>query len=69
MDAKLRARIEKAREEIKEARIARDYAEADLKAAIARRNALQNMCDHPNKFETSCMGEMGWSCPDCDWSN
>jgi hypothetical protein len=27
--------------------------------------SAQSRCSHPNRFETCCMGETGWHCPDC----
>jgi hypothetical protein len=29
---------------------------------------IQLLCSHPDKYETSCMGESGMRCPDCGWS-
>ncbi|MBI2065346.1 MAG: hypothetical protein HYT62_04855 [Candidatus Yanofskybacteria bacterium] len=29
---------------------------------------LQLECDHKNKYQTSCMGELGTHCPDCGYS-
>lgn len=28
---------------------------------------LQRKCDHPEKYQYSAMGELGWYCPDCEW--
>lgn len=29
---------------------------------------LMRRCSHPNKYETSVMGERTHKCPDCGWS-
>ena len=33
----------------------------------ARIRVLQTMCKHPNKYQYSAMGELGWFCPDCGY--
>lgn len=29
---------------------------------------VQRKCEHPNKYQYSAQGELGWCCPDCGWS-
>ena len=42
-------------------------AEANRNVAVARAGLvmIQAQCDHPNKFKTVTMGDMGTHCPDC----
>lgn len=32
-----------------------------------KKDFLQSTCEHPNKYQYSAMGELGWKCPDCKW--
>lgn len=45
---------------------------ADFEGAVgierAHLNALEQKCRHPNGYQTSCMGETGYHCPDCGYS-
>lgn len=34
----------------------------------AQLEGIQMQCKHPNGFETSCMGDPGYYCPDCGYS-
>lgn len=34
----------------------------------ARLRVLQRECEHPDKYQYSAMGELGWKCPDCGWA-
>jgi len=49
-------------QELKEAR-------AHVADVQTRMRALFTKCSHPDKYEYSVMGELGWKCPDCGWAN
>lgn len=60
-----KAEIIAAREEI-------DQKIAEANAAVRRARLelqiLYTYCEHPDKFQYSAMGELGWKCPDCGWA-
>jgi len=65
----------RSRPTLEEIRKARVELEADLEDARrqvrdtqAALKALHGECEHPNKFQYSATGELGWKCPDCGWS-
>ncbi len=51
-----------------ERRIAEIRAEAEGEIGIHRAHIekFRRFCKHPNRFETCCMGDSGWRCPDCE---
>lgn len=54
---------------------ARGYAtriarlEGEIGAERARWKALQQICEHPNKYERAFQGERCEVCPDCEWQS
>lgn len=61
----IRARYEAASSACQKARLDFELAVGGHQGVIA---SLQRICEHPNKFQTSCMGDLGWKCDDCGWS-
>lgn len=58
-------RAKAAKEAVDEARGVVIIAEGEVDAARAKLRAVQHLCDHPGGYATSCMGETGYYCPDC----
>ena len=56
--APLNAELEVARDVLAEAQGGVDLVRTKIRS-------VQGRCPHPNRFETSCMGDTGWHCPDC----
>jgi len=40
----------------------------EIEVETARLRVVQARCRHPDKFEYSAMGDLGWKCPDCGWA-
>ena len=59
--------IEAIREEIEKHKLARDLAQGEIEANIARLQVYQRRCDHPDGYETSSMGDRGFKCEDCGY--
>lgn len=59
-------------EEIKQKREALEEELADAREVLdvvkGKLEALRNRCRHPNKFNTSFMGDSGVKCPDCGYA-
>ncbi len=55
-------------EEMDEKKAVVIIAQGEVKATRARLEAIQSLCDHPNGYATSCMGDSGYHCPDCKYS-
>ena len=58
-------RAKAAKDVVEEARAVVTIAEGEVNAARAKLRAVQQLCDHPGGYATSCMGESGFYCPDC----
>ena len=58
-------RAKAAKDVVEEARAVVTIAEGEVDAARAKLRAVQQLCDHANGYQTSCMGESGFYCPDC----
>jgi tRNA(Ile2) C34 agmatinyltransferase TiaS len=56
------------RAEIKKHLKLRDKAIAEMNACYARLEGYAHFCNHANGYETSCMGERGFKCPDCGYN-
>ncbi len=56
----IRSKVESHKERIEEFR-----GEIEIEKISIR--VWQNKCKHPNKYQYSCMGELSWHCPDCEW--
>jgi hypothetical protein len=41
--------------------------EGDVGIERAHIKKYQAFCKHPNGYRTSCMGDTGYHCPDCDY--
>lgn len=41
---------------------------AEIESDRARLEYYQNKCGHANGYQTSCMGDLGFHCPDCGYS-
>ena len=54
----LKAELERARDVLAE-------AEGGVELVRTKIRSVQRLCSHPNRYETSCMGDTGWHCPDC----
>lgn len=59
--------IARIREEIKRQGRIRDRATAEIHAQHARLVPYQDQCQHPNGYETSCMGDSGFRCEECGY--
>jgi chromosome segregation ATPase len=42
-------------------------ANAEVKRVQLEMQILTTRCKHPNKYQYSAMGELGWNCPDCPY--
>lgn len=62
-----REKIEVIRDEIERQVCIREQAEAEIAAQYARLDYFQNRCSHPNGYQTSCMGDLGFKCDDCGY--
>lgn len=40
-------------------------AEGGVELVRTKIRSVRSRCPHPNRYETSCMGDTGWHCPDC----
>ena len=56
--APLNAELEVARDKLAE-------AQGGVELVRTKIRNVQQRCTHPNRYETSCMGDSGWRCPDC----
>lgn len=56
------------RKRMKEHQKARNKAEAQIKACYTELRAYEFECNHANGYKTSCMGDSGFTCPDCGYS-
>jgi hypothetical protein len=54
----LNAELEAARDVLAE-------AEGGVELVRTKMRSVRSRCSHPNRYETSCMGDTGWHCPDC----
>lgn len=42
--------------------------QGEINVERARIGVLVAKCKHPKGYATSCMGDSGWSCPDCGYA-
>jgi tRNA(Ile2) C34 agmatinyltransferase TiaS len=61
----IRKRMAPLNAELEAARDVLADAEGGVELVRTKIRSVQSRCSHPNKFETSCMGDTGWRCPDC----
>lgn len=61
----IRKRMAPLNAELEAARDVLADAEGGVELVRTKIRSVQSRCSHPNKFETSCMGDTGWHCPDC----
>lgn len=52
----------------KDIKLMRARHKGELTMLTAQLEVYQDICEHPNGYETSCMGETGFYCPDCKYS-
>jgi nitrite reductase/ring-hydroxylating ferredoxin subunit len=57
----IKTKRDRLKEELADARMFVDEIRGKLEA-------LRNRCTHPNKFNTSFMGDSGVKCPDCGYA-
>jgi len=61
----VRKRMAPLKVELEHARDVLADAQGGVELVVTKIRSVQSRCSHPNKFETSCMGDTGWRCPDC----
>jgi len=61
----IRARMRPLNAELERALDVLAEARAGVELVRTKIRSVQERCRHPDKFETSCMGDKGWHCPDC----
>lgn len=42
-----------------------ERCKGEVEVALARARVIMALCEHPNQYRTSHMGESGTYCPDC----
>lgn len=60
----IRAKREEAEAQLKRAKLDYALATGAPKGVLAM---LETICRHPRGYETSCMGDRGFRCPDCGY--
>ncbi len=65
---RVRIEIEELEPKLIAAKLKVAAAQGELAGVYAQRRVFQDMCDHPNGYKTSCMGDTGFHCPDCKHS-
>lgn len=63
--AEIRRRYQEAKGQIEKAKLEYELAVGGPRGVV---DALTRICTHPAEYQTSCMGDLGWACPDCGMS-
>lgn len=68
LTAQDRQEIAEIREQIDAQLRVRNKASSEIQGCNARLRFYQLRCDHPQGYQTSCMGDLGFYCPECGYS-